>query len=139
MTWITENSLLSRKDITYSSILFPNFPTSWTWPFLTIQNQGLKQTPILIFILKLLSCSQQSNARNDFYNSFYPFESSFQKISWFSRFFANITKGPVHLELFRPFASEVLAWCQIFHCSIHVKIWKHLSLSTVSKLAQVFQ
>ena len=56
---------------------------------------------------------QQSNEKNDFSNSFYllnyPFESIFQKMcSEIFKILANTTIGPVHLELFCPFASEVL-------------------------------
>ena len=59
---------------------------------------------------------QQSNSKNDFYNPFYllnqPFESILQnfcsEIFMIFKVLANTTKGPVHLELFCPFDSEVL-------------------------------
>ena len=56
---------------------------------------------------------QQSGAKNDFYIKDYPFENIFQrfgfKILTFFKVLGNPTKGQVHLELFCPFASEVLA------------------------------
>jgi hypothetical protein len=59
---------------------------------------------------------QKCNAKNDFDNSIYlsnyPFENIFQKICpeifMIFKVLTNTIKGPIHLELFRPFASEVL-------------------------------
>ena len=53
----------STKKLVGVALLLPIFPHSWTWPFghfwpfLTIQTQGIEQTTTILFILKVLWCS----------------------------------------------------------------------------------
>ena len=67
----------------YSFLLSRPHEHGHFWPFFTIQIQGIEQTTNLLFILKVLRCSNNLMQKNDFYNPFYllnsPSESNFQK------------------------------------------------------------
>ena len=62
------------------------FPPLWTWPFFKIQSQGIELTKTLLFILKVLWCSNNLMQKNDFYNPFY-LSNYLSILKYFSNFF----------------------------------------------------
>ena len=77
-------------------------------PFLITQIQGIEQTKTLHLTLKVLWLRQQSDAKIDFYLKVCIFQKICSQILTIFEVLDNPTKDPVHLELFCPFASEVL-------------------------------
>ena len=82
---------------------------------MAIQSQSIKQTTTLILILNI----------NPFYILDYPYKDIFQKICFkiltIFKVLGNLTKGPVHVELFPPYALEVLDWRQDISKKMKIK------------------
>ena len=85
----------------YSFLFSRSHENGHIWPCFTIQSQGINQSTKLLLILNVLCCSNNMTQKN---TSITPV--MYKKISIF-KVLSNPTKGPVHLDLFRLFASEV--------------------------------
>ena len=121
MTWTSGHKNQQEKvlwDWHYSFLLSHPHEKGPFWPFFTMQSQVIKQTTTLLFILNILCC------KNNLMQKMTSITPSIHKIIHLKIFFKNLaslttfmvlgipTKGPVHLELFCPFASEV---CDYIH------------------------
>jgi hypothetical protein len=60
MTWISDQKNQQKKkwwEWHYSFLLYRHYEHGHFWPFFTIQRQGIEKTRNLLFILKVLRCS----------------------------------------------------------------------------------
>ena len=106
MTWISEHKNQQIKiwwEWYYSFLLCR--PHEHFWPFFTIQRQGIEQTTNLLFILKVLRWSnnlmqKMTSITPSIFKSI--FQNCWPEILTIMKVLAKTTRGPVHLQLFRP-------------------------------------